>query len=486
MHETVFIGIPRERIMFPPFFDNFIQILSSVKENNIDTGFFVADGHRVDRNRDQLVASFLEREDQPDYLLMLDTDMEHPIDIASRLMKWQKPIVGGLYFHRSAHNPFCFEKSGTMEDQYGRDIESWRPMREEVYEFLRYSNVPRKPGSLNINFEEGEEVPYGPLLAVDAVATGSILIHRDVLEKMDKPIFEYKMKGISEDLQFCHEAKLAGFQSYCDLSTISGHYALVPEGFAKFMSKWENLGLQIAYHTPSAAAEILSKYWSIPIEKAQDTLARSSAAEVKDVWNKKPPKTAEEEITFYKKKETGEKYILELLHWNNSEQFVVFKNYIRRLRGYNILEVGAGIGTTGLQLALQTNEVTLVEPNKQLRDFINWRIKDADERSSVTLASEKMTVIGNINWWDEVPENHFDVVLCIDVFEHLPEEILKKNLAGMARALKDQGRLIYHANFGQQDLYPMHHDYSESWAEWLDEAGFAQINDIEALLYKKE
>ena len=472
--------------MYPAFFDNFIKILSSVKENNIDTGFFIADGHRVDRNRDALVNAFLEREDKPDYLLMLDTDMEHPINIASRLMAWEQPIVGGLYFHRTSHNPFCFKKMDTEPDIYGREIETWRPMREEIYEFLRFANIPRRPGSLAINFEEDEEIPYGPLFEVDAVATGALLIHRDVLEKMEKPIFEYRVKGISEDLQFCMDAKEAGFPVYCDLSTISGHFVLEPQGFAKFMSKWENLGVQIAYHTPSAAAEILSKYWSIPLKKAQDILRRSSAAEVKDVWNKKPPTTDAEEISFYKKKETGEKYILELLHWNNSEPFVMFKNYIRRLRGYKILEIGAGIGTTALQLALQTNEVTVVEPNKQLRDFINWRIKDADERSSVTLASENMTVIGDINWWEKVPQDHFDVILCIDVFEHLPEKILKQNLAGMAGALRDQGRLIYHANFGQQDLYPMHHDYSEHWTEWMNEAGFAQINELEALLYKKE
>ena len=189
---------------------------------------------------------------------------------------------------------------------------------------------------------------------------------------MPKPIFEYRIQGISEDLQFCMEAKEAGWPVHCDLSTISGHIAIVPEGFARFMGKWENLGVQIAYHTQEAAAEQISKHWNVSKEKGIDILERSSAAEVKDVWNKKPPTTDQEEISFYKKKETGEKYLLELIHWNNSAGFVIFKNYIRRLRGYKILEIGAGIGTIALQLALQTNKITAVEPNKELRKFLSF------------------------------------------------------------------------------------------------------------------
>lgn len=484
--QTIHVGIPRERIIFPSFFDNFIGILANLKEAGMDAGYFVADGHRVDRNRDAIVKNFLEREDYPDYLLMLDTDMEHPTDIAQRLARHQQPIVGGLYFHRTLHTPFCFRKVGTQTDDYGREIESWRSMRQEVYEFLRWAQVPRHSGSVGINFNDDAEAPYGPLLECDAVATGALLIHRDVLEKMPKPIFEYQMAGISEDLQFCYNAQKEGFKIYCDLTTISGHYYIDPQGFDKFMTKWENLGQQIAYWTKEDAAEALSEFYGIPTGKAEAILERSQGTEVKSVWNQKPPETPAEELTFYKKKETGEKYVIELIVWNNSANFVILKRYISRLRDYNILEVGSGIGTVAIQLALQNNKVTAVEINKHLRDFTEWRIKNADERSISEVPSENITLIGQVEWWDLVEPDSFDIAVSFDVFEHMTEDVVKANLKGIAKALKENGRLIYHANFGQQDSFPMHHDYSEQWAEWFDEAGFAQINEFEALLYKKE
>jgi SAM-dependent methyltransferase len=484
--ETVHIGIPRERTIFPPFFDNFMSILASLREAGMDAGYFVADGHRVDRNRDAIVKNFLEREDEADWLLMLDTDMEHPTNIAQRLTRHKEPIVGGLYFHRTMSTPFCFRKVGTVTDDYGREIESWRPMREEVYEFLKWSTVPRQSGSLGIDFDEDEKPPYGPLLECDAVATGALLIHRDVLEKMPKPVFEYQMQGISEDLQFCYNAQKEGFKIHCDLSTISGHYHIDPQGFDQFMTKWERLGQQVAYWTPEQAAEALVEFYDMPLKKAEGILAKSSGSEVKYVWNKKPPTTPAEELTFYKKKETGEQYVIELIIWNNSANFVLIKNYISLIRGNKILEIGSGIGTVAIQLALQNNDVTAVEINKHLRDFTKWRIEDSDRRTLEPFASKKIDLIEDVEWWDKVEPSSFDVAVSFDVFEHMPEDILKANLKGLARALKPNGRLIYHANFGQQDSFPMHHDYSEQWEEWFSEAGFAQINNFEALLYKKE
>lgn len=54
-------------------------------------------------------------------------------------------------------------------------------------------------------------------------------------------------------------------------------------------------------------------------------------------------------------------------------------------------------------------------------------------------------------------------------------------LHDIARIIKPGGNLIYHANFAQQDLYPMHFDHSEMWDTWLFEAGFIPLSGTRAL-----
>lgn len=58
---------------------------------------------------------------------------------------------------------------------------------------------------------------------VELVAGGcaGMLIHRDVLEAVEEPWFEYGFA--SEDLIFCEKAQAAGFTIHCDLSVRVGH-----------------------------------------------------------------------------------------------------------------------------------------------------------------------------------------------------------------------------------------------------------------------
>jgi cyclopropane fatty-acyl-phospholipid synthase-like methyltransferase len=68
-----------------------------------------------------------------------------------------------------------------------------------------------------------------------------------------------------------------------------------------------------------------------------------------------------------------------------------------------------------------------------------------------------------------------------DTFEHIPEVELKKLLLDINKTLKPGGSLIYHANFSQQGLYPMHFDHSEMWDAWLVEAGFIPLSSSQAI-----
>src|SRR5512141_2361543 len=97
---SIYVGIPRERIYMPQFVDNRDTLLTTLADAGRACGYWQAEGHRVDRNRDGIVEAFMALEKKPEWLLMLDTDMEHPPEAPLRLAEWKVPIVGALYFHR--------------------------------------------------------------------------------------------------------------------------------------------------------------------------------------------------------------------------------------------------------------------------------------------------------------------------------------------------------------------------------------------------
>ena len=473
----VYIGIPRERLYIPAFVDNRDQILTELNKVGQTCGYFQADGHRVDRNRDRIVEAFLDHPDKPEWLQMLDSDMDHPRDTPIRLAKWGKPIIGGLYFSRNTHHdPFVFKEVEPREDKYGRKVKMWAPMREEVFDFLNANKVPMVDGALTIDDPEGT-----PLVECDAIATGSMLLHRSVLETMAMPIFEYREHATSEDMQFCYEAKHDyGIPIFCDLSTISGHYIWSPVGQAQFRMIFQKRGLTFAAYTKREAADMLAKFWDVPSDEAMATLDAGSASMVGDYWKGKFGKrtpTAEEVDAFYKDDYTGRLYLVELIHWNFSRSFHNIKSLFLNVRKQKVLEIGTGIGSLAIQLSVQGCDVTTAEINDTLIEFSKMRLAD--------LKKDIATEMGRVRFvkdrWVDHPEKSFDTVVSVDTFEHMPEESVRQTLKDISHVLKPGGDLIYHATFGQQDLYPMHYDHSEMWDTWMIEAGLIPVSPTHAI-----
>jgi 2-polyprenyl-3-methyl-5-hydroxy-6-metoxy-1,4-benzoquinol methylase len=470
----IYLGIPRERLYIPEFVDCRDKILIGLSKQGIGSGYFQAAGHRVDKNRDRIVESFLTAEDKPEWLLMLDSDMEHPEDIANRLMKHNKPIVGALYFHRGdTHDPFVFKYVGLKKDVYGRMSHSWAPLRDLVYKFLSESGIPMADGSFVVN-----NPPFDPLIECDAVATGAMMIHRSVLEKMEKPIFEYEPMAISEDLMFCLKAKQYGFPIYCDLSTISGHYSFVPMGQAQFRVIHEMAGIRFTTYNQQDAWTDIAEYLSIPVDEAKTMVIEGNAHMVGDHWNEVKPQTPEEVTNFYKDPITGHKYIIELLHWNNSSGFQQMRGQLKGIRETKVLDIGSGIGTFAIQMELQANQVTAVEPNETLIGFSKFREKKLFE---AMMMQPGIVWINSDKWYNKAVDESFNIVTAFDVIEHIPLEELRVVIPHIARVLTHGGRLIFHNNFGQQEIYPMHFDHSAEWEQMIKDAGLVQISPLEAI-----
>lgn len=464
----IYIGIPRERLYIPAFVDNRDTILYELSQAGRGAGYFQSEGHRVDRNRDKIVSEFDVLEAKPEWLVMLDSDMEHPGKLPERLTKWERPIVGGLYFHRGhTHDPFVFKETGKFKDDdpYGREnIPLWTPMRDEVYRFLTLHDLPMLDGALSI-----DDCVSDPLLECDAVATGAICIHRSVIDRMKKPIFEYRDGGTSEDLQFCYEAKREGIPVFCDLSTISGHYNWVPMGQAQFRMLYEGRGVNLTTYNKKHICEWMAKYMDIPFEDAVEKIEKGNAHMVGDYWNIKQPKTPEEILAFYKDDWTGYLYLIELAHWNFTTAFETLRKPLVKFRAGNVLEIGAGIGSVAMQMAIQQNDVVASEINPFLRGFIEYRW--ADMRENLSTAHGDIYIVDEEEW-KKAEDEQFGLVVALDTFEHMEAEYLRNFLKDLSRVMPIGGTLFYHNNFQQQNIYPMHFDHSNEWETWLMEAGF--------------
>lgn len=474
----VYLGIPRERMFLNQFVDNRDIIIGRLQETGLYCGHYQKEGHRVDRNRDDICWEFLHHPEKPEWLAMIDTDMNHPVTAIERLIAHKKPVVGALYFHRGEeHHPFVFREAEPGKDRYGRMGKLWAPMRDEVYDFLMENGVPLRDGAVVIDDCAGD-----PLIECDAVATGCIVIHRSVIEKMQAPWFEYLNGGNSEDLIFCERVKKElDLPVYCDLSTICGHFNWVPMGQVQFRIKYEGRGINRTTFSKREASKWLKDCFGYSEEEALKKIEEGNAHMVGDLWNKRfgDERPSRVDIAnFYEDKETGAAYVIELLHWNYTAGFNALRQMLIPVRGLNVIEIGGGIGTVSLQLLIQKNNVLCVEPNPVLRGFIDYRYRTLLE--SLETGLKGFSICGT-EWTIGSESRSFDVAVAFDVFEHLHPKELERTLEALSRVLKAGGHLYFHNNWGQQDLYPMHIDHSGYWGGLLEREGFLQISEYEAL-----
>jgi hypothetical protein len=150
-----------------------------------------------------------------EWLLFLDSDVCPPADAVLRLLAHDKPFISGLYCRRSVPHgvPVCMRN---------------------------YQWVTELPGP-------GED----PVIEVDFVGAGMLLIHRSVLERLQslphppgKPWFHWRVdlaghvphgEGISEDFWLCRRVKdELGITPLVDTSVRCMHMGYAEAGFGTF------------------------------------------------------------------------------------------------------------------------------------------------------------------------------------------------------------------------------------------------------------
>jgi hypothetical protein len=180
----VAIGMPCQDWMWTKSVQGLISVLLTTPGCRL---LMPTDGCTIARKRNVIVEHFLAVAENT-HLLFLDSDMLPPADVVERLAAHDQDVVAALCFGRWAPYPPMAGRGTAKKFTY---LAGWDPAR--------------------------------PLIPVDWVGTGCVLIKRRVFEKLPAPWFVATDVGLGSDSYFCEKARGKGFGVFVDVATVAGH-----------------------------------------------------------------------------------------------------------------------------------------------------------------------------------------------------------------------------------------------------------------------
>lgn len=177
---------------------------------------------------------------------------------------------------------------------------------------------------------------------------------------------------------------------------------------------------------------------------------------LKDEWNTWTQQGAmtEERIKAFYKQTTN--YIYELGEWhlfvpNKRESDLALVEDMRKLKPKNILDFGGGVGMMAIPLARAGMDVTLADLDGTSLDFARFRAERHGDKLKI--------------WKSDVepmpPDKKYDVILALDVLEHLPKETLHAIVDQLVKLKHAKTQIIISAPFGRTAVHPMHIDLTD-------------------------
>lgn len=218
-----------------------------------------------------------------------------------------------------------------------------------------------------------------------------------------------------------------------------------------------------------ALARELAEYFYIPVERALERLdgARERfAAE----WRAKSidPDDERQVIRFYNETATE---IFELAEWYSDDrphhQVLECLDLALERPGRKVLDYGSGIGAAAVAFGLAGFDVTLADISEPLLSFAGWR---CTRRGLAARALDLKR--------EPLPHRHFDVVLCLDVLEHVPRPI--EVIRTLRDAMVPGGLLFLNAPFGVDPDRPMHIVHDRHAIDRTRSLGFEHCWDLQS------
>lgn len=195
----------------------------------------------------------------------------------------------------------------------------------------------------------------------------------------------------------------------------------------------------------TALVEEAAEFLGIPVADAWQRLG-GAGQRFRDEWLRTRPDAGDPAsvTAFYNQTDTE---LFELLEWHATDPIhyrsLIVRDYARASPGRQYLDYGSGIGSDALIFGAAGYAVTLADVSDILLAFAAFRCR----RRGFDVRTIDLKRQG-------LPRDAFDLVLCLDVLEHIPEPL------GVVRAIRDalrpDGLLVVHAPFGDDPDHPMH------------------------------
>lgn len=169
----------------------------------------------VDTARNQLVVDFLKTDNE--WAFWIDSDMTFPKETLVKLLEVAKKkktkMVTGVYYQRGGkHFPVLWLRDPELEN--GSKVIHENPNEYNQNDYIGMYALPGMDAT----------EPF----KVNTAGFGCALIHREVLELMDYPYFQFVPGKCSEDFYFFVNARKKGFQLWADPSIDLKHLGIPP------------------------------------------------------------------------------------------------------------------------------------------------------------------------------------------------------------------------------------------------------------------
>lgn len=202
-------------------------------------------------------------------------------------------------------------------------------------------------------------------------------------------------------------------------------------------------------HVTEEDLEDLSTFTGLSRAACLNRLRGYSTSELAEAWRRANPRTSEEILAFY---QSTDLYIWALMQWHASPTRKPYRDALEYLvEHYSVAEgwrsvydFGCGVGTDALFLSAHGYHVTLVDVESPTFRFARHRF------------ARRLLNANFLESRSSLPEPHdlCDVIVCFDVFEHLPDPLgAAKRLV---KALRPGGVIVQQGSFEDKGEHPCH------------------------------
>lgn len=417
------ICLPLYGALAPSFFVNFLNRLHELYSNEKvpSVKIYMKVSTVIDRARNELVKDAIR--DECSHILFVDSDIIMPSGAINSLIDMNTDIASGLYFSKG--KPY---------------LPVARVIKNDKHFYL-------------------EDFEYNQIIDVAGVGMGLCLIKADVFKKLPYPYFKLEWRNdlssgwyqIAEDLYFCDLAREAGYSIKLNTGLLLEHEG-IPVGATQFNLYKEQIALD--KENREELIEDLADFEGVEKEEINRRLEKRHELADEEFKKMVPDINDTEALNNYYINNNYEIYDHFFWHLEGRRSFD--KSLVEEIKKSNpeksteIFDFGCGGGQVDYMLAKEGYQISVTEKNKKELDFISYRFKK--HKLKVKIVPYPI---------HKEFKNQFDIILCFDVLEHIPDREFNEIIELLKRLKRPEGKMMATVSFGAQKIHPGHFDMTE-------------------------